>query len=679
MSDDRYNSPRNGSADHDRRDGFDDFEDDATAMVDLNSLEKSGGQNQRPQFGPPPNFSEDDGAASSEMFSIEEYADPNEGKASANVQMPGVGARGHHPPPPTTQKHEAISGSRQHSGPQHAPGSGYGQGGSSGGHQVVVGDASHSEGATQFLNISELAEGPRVAPDAQSSGYEGNTEFVNIAELQAGAPTQGGSIENDQMLRQSYQFNPENISQGEFTLIFAMNPMGRQVVLKRVWENDVASMPNELKQRVAALDPIRHPRLINFNGMLATTTGVWIEYNQPTGYRLTDILAQNGPQPVEQVVTWVQQAAEVLECVHGFQFVYANMTTDALWIQDDGSVLIEPFDVLTFENRGNLGPFGPPELNVPPEQRQVSPATDVYSLAAVTIAALTGLPLNLGAYETLDKKLRDATLQALSQDPMQRQSTPLEFATQCGKGSGGLPELNMKVVIGVAAILGFLLLGALYWQQEQAAAEKQRRVAAAQTQQAKQAQKAEKTEQNQAPATDEQETPGDDQPEAAVADAPGPVSPDPRLEISSSYTLNPELDAIEEEVATEDVAELRSKARSEVEGISRLTKKARQEKYEEALSLMAKVQRASPDGLNEDDRKFLSDLFQESDVKTLRKENLEAVLGALKSDKITSARLQYRHLERINADANAKSFFDRNKSAKITVLESDSKSAPKDD
>lgn len=698
MSEDRFKQARKSLIDRDNRqdDSFDDgFEDEATAMVDLNSMDRPQGD-QKPQFGPPPNFSQA-GDASTEMFSIEEYGDPaGQPGASGSVQMPGShSGQSQHPPPPTYpgqnagQQHQQgqyqqgqqqqqfgqANQSQQIPG-QQQPGQqqqgGYDQG-PSGQQMVIGGGASDFEGATQFLNISELADGAHhVAPDEEAVGYDGNTQFVNLAELQAGAgvAATGGGVENDQVLRQSYQFGPENIQQGEFTLVFAVNQMGRQVVLKRVWEGDVNSMPAELRQRVAALDPIRHPRLINLNGMLATSTGAWVEFNQPTGYRLTDVLAQNGPQPKEQVVAWIKQAAEVLDKIHQFQFVYANMDTNAIWVQDDGSILLEPFDVLTFENRGNLGPFGPPELSVPPEQRQVSPATDVYSLSALMIAALTGLPLNLQAYESLDKKLSSVALQGLSQNPAERQPTPGHFAAELDKG--GLPELNMKMIIGIAAVMGILLLGAMFYQQEEA---KKARAMRAQADAAAAAKASEK-DPNADPATvagtESATNSGTNQAEAVAVkpvDAPGPVEADPRLEIKTSFVKNPVIDEEEDVVVDpEEIEAMRKAAREEVKGIKRLTDKARREKYGEALKLMAKVQRLRGE-LSEEDQKFVSDLFDESDVKKIRRENLDAVLGALKEDNLTSAKLQYQRLELVDADAVDKQFFSRNKAAKILKLE----------
>ncbi|MEZ4458922.1 MAG: hypothetical protein R3E66_04195 [bacterium] len=615
MSEDRFKQARRSLLDrqNQRQDGFDDdFEDEATAMVDLGSV-RSGGHSapvghtpSYPQSAPP-------GDDATEMISVSSYNPPSAPQPSFQPS--------HSPQPSTPQQ------------PARAP--------------VVIGEAA-GEGATAFIDIAALAAGGPPTPEKEG----GNTEFIDISQLQAGAGVHNSmSVEQDPVLLQSYAFGPESIQRGEFTLIFANDATGRPVVLKRIWEGDVNTMPMELRQRVAMLDQIRHPRLIGLTGMFSSPTGAWVELPRPGGYRLTDVLAGRGPQPVELVTQWAQNIAEVLGFVHQFQFVYANMTTDAIWVQDDGNIFVEPFDILTFENRGNLGVFGPPELNFPPQQRQVFPSTDVYSLAVLCVAALTGLPVNLGNVAQLPKPFSDICARSIQQNPLERIATPAEFGAalvgKASKGSkGAKPQLNMKIVIGGVAAVGVLVLLAGVLLKSDPPPPPVDDVAVTDTTAQTAAQTAGQTAAQLAPL-----------PEGLTVQA------DPRVTVIESLRTSP---VVETEAQTKDpeaADRLRQEARAALTGIERINDTAKREKYTEALNKLTAAVRASE--MTDEDRAFLSSLFEQKIVRELREQKLKEVQEALDKGSVGSTKLGYSGLEALDPDAAYLGFFNRNKTVKI--------------
>ncbi|QED29539.1 protein kinase [Microvenator marinus] len=649
MSEDRFKQARKSLIDRQNQRQFedDDFGDEATAMVNLSSL--------------PPMQNDAPGDEATEMFSIDAYGNPKPSGAGPGVQVQGHGPQsGGYGQPPQSGGY----GQPPQSG-------GYAQPGSSPG--LVIGQSQEPEGATQFLNIAELAAGA-PAPSEQ------NTQFVDINALQAGAGvSNSNSVENDPVLKQEYAYGPENIQSGELTLIFAQNRMGRQVVLKRIWEGDVNTMPFEISQRCMMLDQIKHPHLLGITGMLASPSGAWVEMPMPSGYQLTNVLAQNGPQNPELVVQWVNQIAQALAHIHQFQFVYANLTTDSVWVQDDGNIMIEPFDIVAFQDRGNLGPFGPPELNIPPQQRQVYPATDVYSLAAVCVAMLSGYPLNLAITPQLPAPFSGACIQGLQQDPAQRIATPADFAAALApqKGSGGKgikgipPEHRMKVGIGVFALIAVLVLGIGYVSQQKP---KPKPVAGPDIAVAP-------------PDNLEEPTPNTENAagEDAPAEDPKPGLPeglaketDPRVAVTLSYETNPlppeeTADApVEKDQERADNA--RKVAQEAVKGINRLTRKSQQEQYSIALEKMAEAIRYSE--LTDEDKKFIEDLYDASLVKEIRKESVEQVRNSIKDDKISAARLYYQQLSKIDPGADQQGFFNRNKLLKAVKVERTEEPSP---
>lgn len=692
MSDDRFKQARRSLLDRQNQqqrdqgpnDTFgDEFEDEATALVDLNKVEQQASE-QAGNHPPPPGMSDD----KTEMMSLDELQrgaaqqrDQPRGDHPSLMIGDGGGLGQEQQPPepanphsnqPTAPSFDTGEGNVQSSssfgaGSQSGPtqgGQGQGgqaHGGPSGAAPVVIGDTDDFEGSTQFINLSEFAEesGPQLTPDDHEAGYDGNTQFVNLAELQAGAAQldqAGPTIENDSILKQGYQFSAESIQRGEFSLIFAQNAMGKPVILKQIWEGDSAQMPVEVRQRVAALDQIRHPRLVALNGMLASETGTWVELDRPPGYRLTDIVQQNGPQPKDNVMEWMRQVGEVLSTVHARGFAYANLTTDAVWVQEDGSVVLEPFDVLTFENRGNLGVFGPPELNMPPQQMVLSPATDVYSLACVMTAALTGLPLNLSAVQQLEKPLPEAITHAIQQDPGQRTPNVEAFFEEASGGSGGLPDIDIKIVIGAVALLGVLVVGGLYATQ-----------GSNQPAPAPGPGPAEPAE----PAEPFQKPNGE--PIAAVAEPPGEVFRHESINVKTSFVIKPET-AVDDGSGLPDPSEvnpdeLRIEAREEVDSAKGLVKKMQREKYRNALEKMTIAVRLSE--MTEEDEAFISDLLDKDVVEEMRKETHERIDKAFQEDNLSSVKTLYPKLAGQELEVTDLRFFTDNKTVGVTKLRRD--------
>ena len=658
MSDDRFKqSPP--PFDHHGGSGGEFDEEEKTQLVDLESLQSGGAE---PQFAPPPTMDSGppphmDGDDATQLFEIPPSMDDHDGITSS---APDFGSS---PAPP-------IPGGQYDSGPigggiggQDPYGGGqasYG-GADYGGDQVVIGDGNDysQDEATQFVNINDFAEQPaHFTPEQEAAGYDGNTQFVDVNALMAGGgpASPGEQINNDQELHRGYHFQAGDIHHGEITLIHAQNQLGKPVVLKRVWEDDPQAMTTPLRQRIAQLHELKHPNLLAMNGMFVTSSGMWVEIDAPAGQRLTAIIEGRGAHPPEMVIPWMEKVAHVLETIHSNQLAYANLTTDAVWISDDGQVKVEPFDMLRFENRGNLGVFGPPEMNAPPEQRQLSPASDVFSLAAVTAAAVTGLPLRNEALVQLeDKKLSQALLKGLSQPPQERQQTAGELIDEL-KGGG----LDIKIVGGGAAAAMLLIIIVLSVitggdddvappppQGDEAMAE-----AAADE-----------------PLPQDQAAPEGEAQEASAApvDLPAQISTDPRLTISTSFKLNPP--ATSNQNATDDQLQTwRQEARDLVEEAE--GKSSRSDKYEHyasALERLAYVIR-SQDEAPEEDWEAWREIYENSVVQSQLEELYKAFYEPLLEGRLGTAARRYGRIARINPQANAEDFLRGHHSADIVAI-----------
>lgn len=509
---------------------------------------------------------------------------------------------------------------------------------------------------TQTLDLDELQEVDDYgAPPAGQAFAEESTQFVDLNALAAGAasvttPATFGSQpigsvispQQDPLLTQSYQFTPEAIQQyGSHTLIFARNQQGQDIVLKRIWEGHSTQMPEEMRQKLNLLMQIQHEHLIRMCGVFDSHSGCWVEIERPPGNRLSHML-QSGPQTRLDVALWAYPVADAIQHVHSYSVLYANLTPDAIWIDlDTKTIVIEPFDILSFEDRGSLGVYGPPELQQPGSYPP-TPATDVYSFAAVVVAALTATPdpNQVGLVE--HNKLRQELIKALELNPSLR---PTEFTGILGaigdrvnlhpEAKKGFDKRLIPVVVLIAVLMAVIL-----WP---SGGEKK----AVQYRQ------------------DLPELPAEDR--QALGSPPGEVMQDENVIVLNSYMYNPPEKVDPVTNPNVDTSGHIIKIREILKNVA--TFKHPEEDLKEVLMLLGELKTAAPNGkLSGEELEVYNEAMGNSKMRAFRKEMIENVEKPLFSDSdISNSRIGYKPLS-IDPTATSTEFFNNNKKAKIVSL-----------
>ena len=519
---------------------------------------------------------------------------------------------------------------------------------------------------TQTLDLDDLQEVDPMMDShgANSSGFsEESTQFVDLNSLAAGAPsvtspaTFGsqpvGSVTpptQDPLLSQSYQFTPDAVQQfGQNTLIFARNQQGQEVVLKRVWEGHSTQIPEEMRQKLTLLMQIQHEHLVKTHGVFDSHSGCWVELERPPGVRLSHLL-QNGPQERTDVALWAYPVADAIKTIHTYSILYANLTPDAIWIDEaTKTILIEPFDLLSFEDRGDLGPYGPPELKQPGTYPP-TPSTDVYCFAAVVVAALTATPDPNQVGLIQNNKLKQELVKSLELNPTLR---PTEFEPILG-AIGDRIELNAepkkgfdkKLIIPLVLIVG--LLGFIFFPSGKKA-------------------KVTFTQANlpELPAEDRQ----------PLTSAPGEIDPDDKVIVLNSYIYNPpEKSDLSEEVDV-DISEHPEKIRKLLEKTKGV--KETKEEFKEILTLLRDIQQVQKGKLDKEQQEVFDMAMSDSRLRDYRKELMEQVEKPLLADPdISNSRIAYTAFS-IDPNATSINFFSKNKSAKVVKIKPSAEPAPK--
>jgi len=166
----------------------------------------------------------------------------------------------------------------------------------------------------------------------------------------------------------------------------------------------------------------------------------WID-----GTDLDSVLAERGDPglPVPEALNYVRQMAAALDHLHSHDppVIHGDVKPANVMLRPDGSVVLVDFGVARLAgdvtHAGTHG-FVAPDVG---GGAAISPAADVYSLAATTVALITGRAPDPGRplFEGVDPgevgPLTRALRRALSSDPANRQASAGELAHELQPGS----------------------------------------------------------------------------------------------------------------------------------------------------------------------------------------------------------------------------------------------------
>ncbi len=223
---------------------------------------------------------------------------------------------------------------------------------------------------------------------------------------------------------------------------------GDEVAVKRLRSGGDAADRERLRREAATLGAIDHPHLLRLRAVLSSPEDIALVLDYAGGGSLAALLAGRGALAPGEVVTVATPIAEALTAVHRCSVVHGDVSAGNVLFSADGRPLLADLGVARLAGEGRPDVDGTPGFLDPAVRPGEAPtaASDVYALAALCVAALSGQvgpPAGRGRFAIEDagavpEPLRVLLARALDPDPGLR-PTAAEFAAALFDAATALP------------------------------------------------------------------------------------------------------------------------------------------------------------------------------------------------------------------------------------------------
>ncbi|HXF96533.1 MAG TPA: serine/threonine-protein kinase [Gemmatimonadales bacterium] len=194
----------------------------------------------------------------------------------------------------------------------------------------------------------------------------------------------------------------EEIGSGGFGRVYRVRDLGleREVAIK-VLHPALTADPGVVERfrREAQLAArLRHPNVVSIHEIGGRAGLLWYTMEWVPGESLAQLVARQGPLPVDRTVRLVDEALSALEHAHRLGLVHRDLKPENMLIDSDGRLRITDFG-LALALRGDrtggaTSRSGTPQFAAPEQLLgdRVDQRTDLFSLGAVAYFALLGRP-----------------------------------------------------------------------------------------------------------------------------------------------------------------------------------------------------------------------------------------------------------------------------------------------
>jgi serine/threonine protein kinase len=194
---------------------------------------------------------------------------------------------------------------------------------------------------------------------------------------------------------------PERIGHGGMGDIYSAldESLGRTVAVKVLSERfaqDQAVRRRFTREALAAARLSGEPNTVTIFDVGEWNERPFLVMEHLSGGTLDDRVAGEGPQPVDRVLRWLEQAAEALDHAHAHGVVHRDVKPGNLLLDRDDNVHVADFGIASAAGMDSLTATGTilgTAGYLSPEQaqgRRATSASDLYGLGVVAFELLTG-------------------------------------------------------------------------------------------------------------------------------------------------------------------------------------------------------------------------------------------------------------------------------------------------
>jgi tRNA A-37 threonylcarbamoyl transferase component Bud32 len=188
----------------------------------------------------------------------------------------------------------------------------------------------------------------------------------------------------------------ETLGRGGMAIVYLAEDrvLGRRVAVKRMHAAET-DMADRLVREARLGASLNHPNVVNVYDALSSDGEALIVMEYVAGETLGDAL-QRGPLPRERALEVLTGIADALDHVHEHGIVHRDIKPGNVLLGDDGAIKLADLGIALSAELTRLTAVGTALGSVPymaPEQLggdDVTPATDVYALAALAYEVLSG-------------------------------------------------------------------------------------------------------------------------------------------------------------------------------------------------------------------------------------------------------------------------------------------------
>src|SRR4051794_31166564 len=229
----------------------------------------------------------------------------------------------------------------------------------------------------------------------------------------------------------------------------------RVVAVKVLRTDNPAALASRFREEARHMAAVSHPGIAHIHDYGEDGTSAFLVMELVPGEPLSKVLADRGPLPVTEALSYLVQTADALSAAHAVGVVHRNIKPGNLIVMVDGTVKVTDFGIARAVGSSAMPAVGKvsgtPQY-MSPEQATggtATPLSDIYSLGAVGYEMLVGRPPFRGDNplavtmahvhqpapdlpESIPAEVRSLIMGALAKDPAQRPPSAAAFAEEAG-------------------------------------------------------------------------------------------------------------------------------------------------------------------------------------------------------------------------------------------------------